>query len=232
LIDRGAARLRQQVSYKPSARQRLRDFVRKYPTGFYLLGIEILTFLITVFLLQGLEAATLVAGFFLILMPAAQAAVDFMNNLTSSILPPRPLPKLDFSEGIPDDCTTMVAVPTLLLNESQVRGLVADLEIRFLANRDRNLTFALLTDWPDASAERTENDFLADLCTGLIEDLNTRYGQSGRTPFYLFHRHRIFNPAEGSWMGWERKRGKLLDLNQVLRGGNDSFPVKVGDPQI
>ena len=68
-----------------------------------------------------------------------------------------------------------------------------------------------------------------DVCVGLIEGLNARYGTDGRTPFYLFHRHRIYNASEGRWMGWERKRGKLLDLNQLLRGGFDSFPVKVGN---
>ena len=124
----------------------------------------------------------------------------------------------------------MVAVPTLLLNEPQVRDLVLDLEIRFLANRDPNLYFALVTDSPDSAqacgrARRPGRPSAEQL----VEDLNGRYRNGGTYRFYLFHRHRIFNPSEGRWMGWERKRGKLLDLNQLLRGGFDSFPVKVGD---
>ena len=92
---------------------------------------------------------------FCLIIPATQAAVDFMNNLTSYLAPPRLLPKLDFSDGIPADCATMVAVPTLLLNEKQVRQLALDLEIRFLANRDPNLYFALVTDSPDSTSSRT-----------------------------------------------------------------------------
>jgi cyclic beta-1,2-glucan synthetase len=184
-------------------------------------------------LLSGLDTFTpIVAGFLLLILPATQAAVEFMNNLTTSFLRPRALPKLDFSKGIPDDCLTMVAVPSLILNEPQVRDLVLDLEIRFLANRDPNLLFALLTDWPDADQPRDERDALVDVCRTMIEGLNKKYGARGRKPFYLFHRYRMFNPSEGRWMGWERKRGKLHDLNQLLRGGFDSFPIKIGDLSI
>ena len=98
----------------------------------------------------------------LLIIPATQAAVDFMNNLTSYLAPPRFLPKLDFSDGIPADCATIVAVPTLLLKEKQVRQLALDLEIRFLANRDPNLYFALVTDSPDASEQQDERDPLVD----------------------------------------------------------------------
>jgi hypothetical protein len=233
LIDGGAAQLKADIGYKPSLMQRLRDLVLKYPNGFYLVGIEIMTFLVVVLLLIGLDELTpIVAGFFLLLLPATQAAVDFMNHLTTWILPPRQLPKLDLSNGIPHGSATMVAVPTLLLNEAQIRELVNDLEIRYLANSDPELFFALVTDWPDAPQETMDRDNLVDVCRHLIEDLNRHYGSAGRTPFYMFHRHRMFNPREGAWMGWERKRGKLLDLNQLLRGGFDSFPVKVGTTAV
>jgi len=151
----------------------------------------------------------------LLIIPVTQAAVDFMNNLVSYLAPPRALPKLDFSEGIPADCATMVAVPTLLLNERQVRQLVMDLEIRFLANRDPNLYFALLTDSPDSDKPHDERDALVDVCRELVEDLNDRYGSATHSPFYMLHRERTYNASEGRWMGWERKRGKLLDLNQL-----------------
>ena len=90
------------------------------------------------------------AIFFLLLIPASQAAVALMNSLVTSLLPARLLPKLDFSEGIPDQCKTMVAVPSFLLNERQVKDLVDGLEVRYLANREPNLYFALVTDDPDA----------------------------------------------------------------------------------
>jgi len=106
---------------------------------------------------------------------------------------------------------------------------VLDLEIRYLANRDPNLYCALLTDCPDAQNKFDERDRLVDLCRHLVEKLNRRHPGS---PFFLLHRHRTYNENEGRWMGWERKRGKLLDFNRLLRGGFDSFPVKVGDVSV
>src|SRR5262249_4522717 len=142
------------------------------------------------------------------------------------------LPKYDFSEGVPEDCVTLVAVPSLLLTEKQVRALVDDLEVRFLGNHDPNIHFALLTDLPDSKEPAREDSPLVDLCGQLIEELNARYATEESGKFFLFHRHRVYNPHERVWMGWERKRGKLLDLNQLLSGQFDSFPVKIGDLAI
>jgi hypothetical protein len=233
LIDGGVERLRQHIGYKPPPLQRVRDFAISNPNAYYLFGIEICTFLAAIFLLERLDYLTpIVAAFFFLIIPATQAAVDFMNNLTGWLLPPRALPKLDFSKGIPEDCSTMVAVPTLLLKESQVRQLISDLEIRYLANTDPNLYFALVTDWPDAQASTTQADDLVELCRAEVEALNARHGSGNRTPFYLFHRVRVYNSSEKVWMGWERKRGKLLDLNQLLRGASDKFPIKVGNVDV
>jgi hypothetical protein len=233
LVDRGIFALRRQIGYRAPAGQRLRDMLLANPTLFYLGGIELTTFLIVFALLEGLDTLTPVfAGFFLLLLPATQAAVGFMNNLTSRLLRPRSIPKLDLEAGIPREFTTMVAVPALLVRESQVHELVSDLEVRYLANRDPNLFFALLTDAPDSERPFDERDRLAELCREQIGTLNERYGIGGRGPFLMFHRDRVFNPSENRWMGWERKRGKLLDLNQLLRGGFDSFPVKAGNTTV
>ncbi len=233
LVDAGLPKLKNKVAYRPNLMEWLSDTVLRNPDAFYLLGIEFATLIIAYVLLAGLNSLTpAFIAFFLLLLPATQAAVDFMNNLVSFLVRPKALPKMDFSRGIPDDCATMVAVPTLLLNEAQVRGLVTDLEIRYLANRDPKLYFALLTDSPDSEKPVEEREPLVELCEGLIEELNRKYGSSDATPFYLLHRHRVFNESEGRWMGWERKRGKLLDFNQLLRGGFDSFPVKVGDTSV
>ena len=241
LLDRGLPALKSAIGYRASTRQRIRELVLAWPQSFYLIGIELLTLIVAFSILEerGTLTPTLLA-LALVLIPVTQAAVDFMNHLTTWLVRPRILPKLDFSDGIPAEFTTLVAVPTLLLNEKQVRQLVYDLEVRYLANRDPNLRFALVTDGPDSLTRTDQRDHLVDVCIGLIDDLNRRYafqrreennpGNSSTSgPFYLFHRHRIFNPSEGRWMGWERKRGKLLDLNHLMRGGYDSFPIKVGD---
>src|SRR5882724_1450285 len=135
-------------------------------------------------------------------------------------------------DGVPDDCVTLVAIPTLLLNEGQVREMVENLEVRFLGNHDPNIYFALLTDLADSREPAREDNPLITLCSDLIQELNLKYAGHGAGSFFLLHRHRVYNPREKSWMGWERKRGKLLDLNKLLRGQYDSFPVKIGELSV
>ncbi|WP_321477084.1 glucoamylase family protein [uncultured Paludibaculum sp.] len=230
LICEGRSALEQRIAYRAPWTERATAWIRDNPTAVYLCGVEISTFLIVALLLSGLNTMTpLLGGILLTLLPASHAAVHFMNALVSHFAETRALPKLDFSEGIPKDAATLVVVPTLLLNRRQVDALVRDLEVRFLANRGPNLHFGLLTDTPDSSRQVDERDELAGICALLIDELNQRYGHAGGKPFFLLHRQRAFNPSEGKWMGWERKRGKLLDLNRFLRGASDPFPVKTGD---
>ena len=101
-------------------------------------------------------------------LPGSQAAVQLMNYVTTNLLPATTLPKLDFSEGVPDDCVTMVAIPTLLLSEEQVHGLVEDLEVRYLGNHDRNIHFALVSDLADSQEPAPEDNALVALCSRLI----------------------------------------------------------------
>ncbi len=234
LIGEGAQQLRRRAGVRLPIGERVQDFLRRHPDEFYLGGIELLTLLIGIAIMTPVFNAFnsflgRILGIIVILLPASQSAVEVMNYLTTALLPPRILPKLDFSEGIPDDCVTMVAVPTLLLNEKQVHRLVEDLEIRYLGNTSRNLHYALLTDLPDTAETPKEDDSLIELCAKLIRELNEKYVADGMGTFFLFHRHRVYNPREGVWMGWERKRGKLLDFNRLIKGKYDSFPVKIGD---
>src|SRR5208337_1051894 len=208
-----------------------------HPDEFFLPGNAILTLAIVSAVLVIITSTTNSPGLVLLsmlilLLPSSQAAVQVMNYLLTSLLAAEILPKLDFSEGIPADCVTLVAVPTLLLNEEQVRRLVDDLEVRFLGNHDPNLHFALVSDLPDSDHAASEDNRLIDLAASLIGQLNEQYSAQPMGSFFLFHRHRVYNPREKGWMGWERKRGKLLDLNRLLRGQYDSFPVKVGNLSI
>src|SRR5215813_13380438 len=167
-----------------------------------------------------------------LLLPSSHSAVQLMNYLTTSLLPAQILPKRDFSDGVPNDCVTLVAVPSLLLNRDQVCRLVDDLEIRYLGNHDSNIHYALLSDLPDSPEMPREDNPLVDFCAQLIRDLNKKYASRGAGKFFMVHRHRVYNSSERVWMGWERKRGKLLDLNRLLRSQYDSFPVKVGELEI
>ncbi|HME08735.1 MAG TPA: glucoamylase family protein [Bryobacteraceae bacterium] len=229
LIAEGRAALEAKIGYRGPLVARVRRLLRKHPNGFFLIGIELATFLIAIIALSGINSITpIFAGFLLLLLPATQSAVELMNHLVTFVLRPCRLPKLDFSRGVPLELSTLVAVPVLLLSERQVRELVDDLEVRFLANRDPNIFFALLSDLPDSDQRLDENDDLVDLTRTLIRGLNERYGGG----FYLLHRHRVYYESELAWLGWERKRGKLLDLNKLLRHQYDSFPVKEGDTRV
>jgi cyclic beta-1,2-glucan synthetase len=234
LLAEGAAVLEEKASFNPPFAQRARSWLRRHPDDFYLPGIAVLTFAIVscvvLFLTKpstplGLILLSLVA----VLLPSSQSAVQIMNYLATLLIPAQILPKLDFSDGLPDDCVTMVAIPTMLLKEKQVRRLVDALEVRFLGNQDPNLHFALLTDLPDSPSQPVEDNPLVDLASTLIDELNKKYAAYGGGSFFMLHRHRVYNPRERLWMGWERKRGKLMDLNNLLRGQFDSFPDKVGN---
>ena len=237
LIGSGSDELCARVAFRPSLGWRIRHFLVTHPDEFYLPGIEVLTFGIMsaiVLLLTSTNTSPglILFSMLLLLLPSSQSAVQVMNYLTTALLRPETLPKLDFSKSIPDDCATLVAVPALLLSEKQVRRLVQDIEVRYLGNHDPNLHFALLTDLPDSAVPSNEDDPLVELCANLVKQLNEKYSSRVNGSFLLLHRHRVYNPHEKVWMGWERKRGKLLDLNRLLSGHYDSFPVKAGDLSI
>jgi cyclic beta-1,2-glucan synthetase len=233
LIDKGMPLLHQKARFRPPFTQKIQAFMRNHPDECFLMGIPLLTLAIMsvagMFLTDSFTSLGLILfSMLILLLPSSESAVRLMNYLVTSVLPAQILPKLDFSETIPDDCVTLVAVPSLLLSEKQVRDLVQNLEVRFLGNHDPHVHFALVTDLPDSREPARESDPLVTLCSNLIHELNEKYESQNQGSFFLFHRHRAYNPREKSWMGWERKRGKLLDLNNLLRQRYDNFPVKVG----
>lgn len=151
---------------------------------------------------------------------ASALAVPMVNLFVTLILPPRTLPRLDFSHGIPASHRTMVVVPTLLSKPQEVDDLLEALEIRYLGNRDPNLFFALLTDFRDApQCTQPEDDTLLAYARTAVQALNATYQDDRSCIFYLLHRPRVWNPHERVWMGYERKRGKLEQFNALLRGG-------------
>jgi len=168
------------------------------------------------------------------LVPASAVAISMVNWVITHTIPPRVLPRMDFEKGIPDDCRTMVVIPTLLAHRDEVEELLQQLERHFLSNSDPNLYFALLTDFADAPRQHMPDDEdLIEQAVAGIQALNEKYGSQAGDPFYLFHRERSWNPAEGCWMGWERKRGKLADLNKMLMGQAPTyFSIQVGNLEI
>jgi cellobiose phosphorylase len=174
----------------------------------------------------------------LLVIATSQLAISLVNWLVTLAVTPHALPRMDYTQGIAPRARTLVVVPTLLGRPDDVDALVDALEVRYLANRDPHLQFALLTDLRDAPEERMPgDDELVERAAARIEALNRRYdrpedeGQRTR-PFLLLHRPRRWNAKEGVWMGHERKRGKLADLNALLRarpGARERFERLVGD---
>jgi len=237
LIDKGLAQLKERAKFRSSVMDRLRRTGRRFPLLLYLGSILLLTALFAAGLLQktrsdGMDGPLLWFVAALFLLGVSELAIALVNLFATRLATPHPLPRMDFSKGIPPESSTLVVVPTMLTHAEHVEHLLDALEIRFLANRDENLRFGLLTDLVDAPEEkRPEDEALVLQARQGIESLNGKYRGKGE-PFFLFHRARQWNPQERIWMGYERKRGKLAELNLLLRGGSGSgFSLIVGNTE-
>lgn len=239
LIDKGLFSLENLAKASFSIVQLLRKFGKRLPLPVYTGSIilSILTFsgiLVAFAYLDGWWGLPLWLFGFLSLLSTSQLAIALVNISATLITKPKLLPRMDFSLGIPNEMRSLVVVPTMLSGVQNVETLVKALEVRFLANQDDNLLFGLLTDFNDADTEtRPEDETLVQLARQRIEELNEKYTERQNRIFYMFHRPRRWNPRDKKWMGYERKRGKLADLNGFLRGrAKDSFSLVVGDVSL
>ncbi len=235
LIDRGRQDLEAAVRARLSLAAALTGWASRSALFLYLGTITLLTVLLAAGLLaqasvDGVAGWAKVPLGLLALLAAGQLAVALMNWLTPMLTSPHPLPRMDFSKGIPPDSRTLVVVPTMLTSPRNLDALIEALEVRFLANRDANLHFGLLTDLRDAPEETLAEDApLLALARERIDALNEQYADGRGGVFFLFHRPRRWNSNDRIWMGYERKRGKLADLNALLREGHaDGFSLVVG----
>ncbi len=248
LIGLGVEQLERAFGYRRSAAERIRAWVIAHPTLVYLGSVGLVGALLLLWgvVYAGSHGASgwlvLLAGL-LLLVPALTVAVAVVNYSVNHLLSPRLLPRLDFRKGIPAGHRTAVVMPVLFGSLAEVDELAAQLERHYLGNPDPQLSYTLLSDFPDADSATLpgEADVL-DHARQQIEALNAKYSEAGPRihaaangggagPFHLLHRGRRWNPREGVWMGWERKRGKLMELNRLLRGADDTtYEVTVGDP--
>ena len=236
LVDDGLPQLMRAAGIRPALSGGIQRVCYRWPLPFYLGAIASLTCLFSGGLwatAQGVQMSAWIAVLMAMLLffCSGHLAIALVNWLATLLVAPRPLPRLDFSNGIPPHCRTLVVVPTMLTSEANMESLVEALEVRFLANRDDNLLFGLLTDFRDAQSEIQPDDERLLLQAGeRIKALNEKYRvRPGETTsaFFLFHRPRRWNAQDQLWMGHERKRGKLTDLNALLRGHGDSHFLKV-----
>jgi cyclic beta-1,2-glucan synthetase len=236
LIGAGRRALEQRVAYRPGPRRRLRRAVFRHATAAYVGGVALVTAAVVAAAAWaahelGASRQVQVVLALLALLPASDLATSVVQRLVAALAKPRRLPRLDLESGVPEQAETMVVIPTLLASAAGVRELVEHLEVQALGNLDPRIRFAILGDFEDAeTAERPGDAEIVEAAISEIETLDERHG-GGR--FYLFHRTRRFNPSEGCYMGWERKRGKLDEFVRLLRGARDtSFSVMRGDLSV
>ena len=228
LLDAGRARLQRELGYRPRLSERFTRQLLAYPLAFYLGALLMLLCGIGLALSGPLwrtfagNVWLVMATLLLLAIPVSELLLAALNASVVALLPPRLLPKLELKHGIGEEHRTLVVVPTLLETRAGVAQLLDDLEVRSLANPDENLYFALLTDFVDAAEPETAQDreLLERMLEG-VRELNQRHSDRPER-YFLLHRKRVHNPSAGCYMGWERKRGKLEELNRLLRGATDT----------
>jgi cellobiose phosphorylase len=239
LIDKGLVQTEQAACMRYTLRQKLNRVAGKIPLFLYIFSIFLLTILFggAMFYVAyyygnfSWKILSLVA--ILCFFGSLQLAISLVNWFSTIWVQPHLLPRMDYSEGIPAEYRSLVVIPTMLSSEEYIEELIEGLEIRYLANREANLHYALLTDFLDADSATVPGDEnLVALVKSRIEGLNEKYRTPEENTFFLFHRPRKWNPRERKWMGYERKRGKLSALNAFLRQrGSDQFSLIVGNHQ-
>src|SRR5579872_2709902 len=195
----------------------------------YIVSIALVTALIVAFAMWALASTDvpdwLVAALgFVSIVPASDLAMSVVNRIITERVGAMQLPGLELRDGVPDDLRTMIVIPTLLTTPAETALQIERLEVHYLANPDDNFVFAFVSDWVDSADEhQPQDDELVRSAVDAIAELNRRHRRAdGPRRFYLFHRRRVWNESEDKWIGWERKRGKLHELNRLLRGARDT----------
>jgi cyclic beta-1,2-glucan synthetase len=242
LVGDGRAELVRLLACREVLRYRLLAWIYRHHAAVYFSGIGGFSLLFVLLLVifafnPGFDRVDLpfslrLGVVLLLLVPISQLAIEVVNYLATRLLPPRTLPKMDFEiTGIPDVFRTLVVVPMMLVDEGTIREEVEKLEIRYLANKEANLLFSLFSDYTDSVTPTHEDDSL--LLQTIKECMVTLNGRHEGERFFLFHRERIWSESEQKYIGWERKRGKLEELNRLIEGELPEAAaslVHVGDP--
>lgn len=241
LIGAGRRELEEQVRFSPSIRLWFSRLSIRLGVGGYMGAILLVTAGLLALALWALSFPGLATGWLVLLafvgfIPATEVATALINRVITWSFGATILPGLELTNGVPDELRTLVVVPTLLTSKADLLEQIDQLEVHHLSGTTSSLTFALLLDGVDADTQVVASDGpLLALADEAIARLNQQYGPGPTGPrFLLLYRQRIFNESENRWMGWERKRGKLHELNRLLRGATDTsfIATAAGEPQV
>ena len=236
LVDDGRPEFERSLGYRPKQKKILSRWMLSHP-GLAYFGAIVAVCSLGLMLCGGFAVAaglTVLSRLILLttaIFPLSEFAILLVNWFMTLAVPPRRLAKMEFKDGVPEQFRTFVIVPAMLTGRKEIAALLDRLELHYVANSEPELRFALLTDFTDAPHEQLDSDAaLVEQAVLGIQKLNQNYGVDGHRPFFLFHRRRQWNERESVWMGWERKRGKLMEFNQLLCGNTGtSYSVIEGD---
>ncbi len=231
LIGAGRAEFEQQLNFKPPLLRRVRTTLKSLGLAGYGGAIILVTLAVFWALFSkvfAVETSTvlLIALAVAALLPLVETALSLVNFAVTRMLEASVIPGLALRDGVPAHYRTLVAVPTLLTSRDDIAEMIDRLEVHYLSNSAGELYFALVTDWTDSATEtRGGDDELLNEALAGIARLNADHNTNC---FLLLHRSRKWNDLENKWMGWERKRGKLHELNRLLTGAADTSFTTIG----
>ena len=241
IIDEGTKQLRDEIRVKITFSRKLGEFLKSRPFALYVCSVGVLTLLISILTAryifsQAQEYGVVLAliGFLAVFVPAADISVNFINWILNHVFKPSFFPRLELKDSIPEEYSTMVVIPALLPDEKRAKELIDNLEVYYLSNRENNLYFALAGDYKDSDSKDMAGDSkIIKTALDSIDKLNKKYSKGEKDIFYFFHRHRQFNDRQKKWMGWERKRGALVEFNDMLLGSKKtSYSIISKDIQL
>jgi len=226
IIDEGVKQLREEIGPDKTFNKAFSEFVRKRPLTLYIGSVSVITVLISLLIARYVfnsahkfNGVLALLSILVVLIPVSDVSVNFINWILNHLFKPSFFPRIELRGGIPEEYSTMVVIPALLPDEKRAKELIDNLEVYYLSNREKNLYFALAGDYKDSDSKDLDGDRKI-ITTALerIKELNRKYSKDGKDIFFFFHRHRQFNDRQKKWMGWERKRGALLEFNDMLLG--------------
>ncbi len=227
----GIAELEKAINYRPTIFRRLALSIKRHAASLYLGSIILPTILITYFLMHytyslsknNALSLSIFTGL-IVIIPTSEIVTSLVNWTLCNTTRPSTLPRLELKDGLGEEHSTLVVIPALLPDEKRVEELVSNLERHYLSNKENNLYFALAGDFKDSPDEKSKLDQkIVNAGLNGIRRLNNKYKRDNEVDiFYYFHRHRKFNNVQKRWMGWERKRGALVELNSLLTGSMDT----------
>ena len=217
LVSDGIEELKNNLEQKRCYKTRSKD--KKY-IGIILLITSLITLAIGINLILKTNKLILaIIGTILIIIPTMQIVMEVVQYILNKSVKSKIIPKLDFTQGVPKEYTTMVVIPTILKSAKQVEEMMKKLEVYYLGNKSDNIYFTLLGDC--SCSDKKEEEFDIEVIKKgleITEKLNKKYPDEKFNKFNFIYRERTWNQGEKSFLGWERKRGLLTQFNEYLLG--------------